>query len=147
MVEKGISARDLAAATSISYQPIYNIINGVTKNPSARIVKAIADYFGVSPSYLLGASDDKSRTYAGRRAALDRQLEAYATWPPPPGGVPVETKKMLYEKYLKAGLVSFRLEELDAEGVEMVYKILLKAEGEELANELQADSGADSGGT
>lgn len=146
MTEKGISARDLAAATSISYQPIYNIINGVTKNPSARIVKAIADYFGVSPSYLLGGEERRSSS-AERRAALDRQLEAYATWPPPPGGVPVDVKKLLYEKYVRAGLVSFRLEELDAEGVEMVYKILLKAEGEELANELQADSGADSGGT
>jgi len=69
---RGVSAREVARNVGISYQPIYAILSGKTTRPQGKTVKALADYFGVTPAQLLG-----KEPLGGREDEFEKMLRPF----------------------------------------------------------------------
>jgi len=54
--EKGLQKKDIAKAAGVSLMGYYRYEQGI-RQPSASVIVALADFFGVSADYLLGRSD------------------------------------------------------------------------------------------
>lgn len=54
--------KDLADAAKISTQAIGDLLRGKTKVPSAEVNQRLAEFFGVSPSYMLKGEDPPTQT-------------------------------------------------------------------------------------
>jgi transcriptional regulator with XRE-family HTH domain len=54
IADRGVSPREVAKNAGISYHPIYAILKGTTTHPHKKTVKALAEYFDVTPAQLLG---------------------------------------------------------------------------------------------
>ncbi len=57
LAERGISQRQLAAATKLTPQSVSNYVRGTRSLPGAEELYALAKYFGVSMESLLGPND------------------------------------------------------------------------------------------
>lgn len=72
--ERGISAYKVAKATGISTGSLSDWKKG-RSSPKADKLQKIADYFGVSVDYLLGATNAKAKGSLEQEKKLDQQLE------------------------------------------------------------------------
>ena len=57
--ERNVSAAELAEALGVNKTTIYRYETGAFKALKADLLHGIADYLGVNPDYLIGATDDK----------------------------------------------------------------------------------------
>ena len=134
MDERGVTVAELARATGLTPNPIYNYLAGDTRNPRRDVVKKLADYFGVSPSYLLTGEDDPikavppPRRPEGRPEVEGRLFDyAWHGGSGAPDAVATEMKVFLFEKYIRTGQVAFRLDgPLNDDAAEAVYVALSK---------------------
>jgi transcriptional regulator with XRE-family HTH domain len=58
-LKKGSSLQEVADAVGISKAHYWELEKGRSKNPSAELVKRLADYFGVGVEFLLGTEKTK----------------------------------------------------------------------------------------
>ena len=57
LAERGISQRELAAATGLTPQSVSNYVRGTRSLPAAEELYALAKYFGVTMESFLGTAD------------------------------------------------------------------------------------------
>lgn len=74
MEKAGVSAYRLSKETGIPQSGISQYKSGKVV-PGIDKIEKIADYFGVSPDYLLGGSDDKNKPIATEDDELTEYLE------------------------------------------------------------------------
>lgn len=72
--ERGVSAYKVAKATGISTGSLSDWKKG-RSSPKADKLQKIADYFGVSVDYLLGATNAREEDSIEKEKRLDQQLE------------------------------------------------------------------------
>jgi transcriptional regulator with XRE-family HTH domain len=77
--ERGLSQRDVESATGIHYSSVAHYELGL-KNPSRKKLEALAKYYGVSVSWLLGHTDQ--RTVPEINVAPDQIREEVAQYTP-----------------------------------------------------------------
>ena len=83
--ERGISQRELAAATGLTPQSVSNYVRGTRSLPAAEELYALAKYFGVTMESFLGTTDEqtgedqkKPKPPPKRLHAAAKQLERMA---------------------------------------------------------------------
>jgi transcriptional regulator with XRE-family HTH domain len=59
-LKKGNSLQEVADAVGVSKAHIWELEKGRSKNPSADLIKRLADYFGQSVEYLIGGEKTKA---------------------------------------------------------------------------------------
>ena len=74
LTERGISQRQLAAATKLTPQSISNYVRGTRSLPAAEELYALAKYFNVSMESLLGSDNDQE-------ASKDKKVVIHAPSP------------------------------------------------------------------
>jgi transcriptional regulator with XRE-family HTH domain len=128
MIAKGAKVRDISAVTELSAQAIYRILQGSRKQPHNDTVKKLADYFAVSPHYLLyGEEDTPAPAVEERLAEIERRLRAFTGREPDGAGdMDAATKQALHDKYVRDGLLALHVDELDDKKKEMLYNLLLE---------------------
>jgi len=79
ILEKGVNVSDVVRETGLSPTPIYAILNGKAKRPLSSTINKLANYFGVSPKYLLtgesGAETDNSELNKKIGEAVKREFQ------------------------------------------------------------------------
>jgi len=126
ILEKGVNVSDVMRETGLSATPIYAILKGEAKRPLSSTIKKLADYFGVSPKYLLtGEKEGEPDLLAARVAELEKRLN---------GAGPALHKirldggqqQRLYDKYVTRGIITIveNFDELSAEDQEVAYRIM-----------------------
>lgn len=63
-LRKGKSLQDVADAVQVSKTHIWQMEKGRSENPSLELLKKLAEYFGVTIEYLMGADGSGSLTEA-----------------------------------------------------------------------------------
>jgi len=71
-IKKNRSLQDVADAVKASKAHIWEIESGGSKNPTMELLDRLADYFGVSVSYLVGEEPDEKQA---ELVALYRDLK------------------------------------------------------------------------
>lgn len=52
--EKGLSQRAVAIATGLTETTLYDLERGKAKNPTFKTIQAVADFYGIKVSELIG---------------------------------------------------------------------------------------------
>ena len=58
-IEKGMTQEELGKLVGLKKEAIYKYEKGIVVNPKRSLIAKFANIFNVSPSYLLGISDEK----------------------------------------------------------------------------------------
>ncbi len=114
MLEKGLSVADVMAGTGLTANPIYDLLNNKIKSPRFNTIKKIADFFEVSPSFLLYAEELDFRLRQPAIAAeLAEEVKTILRRYREPSFLSDDRKNELTQKYLINNEPAvFRLENL-----------------------------------
>ena len=126
ILEKGVNVSDVVRDTGLSPTPIYAILNGRAKRPLSSTIKKLADYFGVSPKYLLtGETEPTADPLAARVAELERQAKVAG---PALHKISLNDgqRQYLHDKYIVKDVVSVagRVDDLKPNALETLYRLL-----------------------
>jgi transcriptional regulator with XRE-family HTH domain len=102
MLERGLSVADVMAGTGLTANPIYDLLNNKIKSPRYNTIKKIADFFEVSPSFLLYGEefdffDSRQPLIA---AQIAKEVNAYIQRSQAPSYLSDARKSELTRKYL-----------------------------------------------
>lgn len=98
-LEKGLTQEQLGKIVGLQKQAIWKYENGNVKNMKASSIKTLAEFFNVSPSYLMGYSDQRIEKETTEEILSDGEkiiLELFRAIP--------EGKKQMAIEMLKAAL-------------------------------------------
>jgi len=103
MYKKGVNTTDIVRDTGISRSTIYGLLNNKIINPQPKTIKTLADYFEVTPDYLLDIEDEKPVTQPAIKPSNEE--------------VKIDEARLLYlrEKYLEGDRLIFRGKLTDVE--------------------------------
>lgn len=74
-VEKGMTQEELGRLVGLKKEAIYKYEKGIVVNPKRSLIAKLANIFNVSPSYLLGISDDEPQN---KETFSDEELQLIA---------------------------------------------------------------------
>jgi transcriptional regulator with XRE-family HTH domain len=96
-IEKGLTQEQLGKIVGLQKQAIWKYENGNVTNMKASSIKTLADFFGVSPSYLMGYTDVRQENTTEELSDGERMiLELFRAIP--------DDKKQMAIEMLKAAL-------------------------------------------
>jgi transcriptional regulator with XRE-family HTH domain len=73
--EKGMTQEELGRLVGLKKEAIYKYEKGIVVNPKRSLIAKLANIFNVSPSYLLGISDDEPQN---KETFSDEELQLIA---------------------------------------------------------------------
>ena len=74
-IEKGMTQEELGRLVGLKKEAIYKYEKGIVVNPKRSVIAKLANIFNVSPSYLLGISDDEPQN---KETFSDEELQLIA---------------------------------------------------------------------
>lgn len=126
LLARGVEVAALARETGIARQAIADILNGKTTRPQNKTVKRLAEYFDVTPNYLLGGVNaDPLDDLRVKVAALEKRLNHAG---PALNKISLDDgqRQYLHDKYVSKDVVSVagRIDDLTPAALETLYKLL-----------------------
>jgi transcriptional regulator with XRE-family HTH domain len=126
LLARGVEVAELARETHIARQAIADILSGKTKRPQNKTVKRLAEYFDVTPEYLLGSDTrDPLTELRAQVAALEKRVNGAG-----PALIKISLddgqRQYLHDKYIQNEVVSVagRVDDLEPNALETLYKLL-----------------------
>lgn len=126
LLAQGVEVAALARETGIARQAIADLISGKTTRPQNKTVKRLAEFFDVTPEYLLGeVNPDPLAELRAKVAALEKRANNAG---PALNKVSLDDgqRQYLHDKYVRNEVVSFasRIDDLTPNARETAYRLL-----------------------